>query len=68
MQINVFPMTLKSSSMITSKVKHFIFNCELSPSFDYEPGQFITIHFEHEGKSLKRSYSIANEPKQNNQI
>lgn len=68
MQINTFPITLKESLMITPKVKHFIFQCELSPQFNYEPGQFITIHFEHEGKTLKRSYSIANEPKQDNQI
>lgn len=68
MQINTFPITLKESSMITPKVKHFVFNCELSPHFNYQPGQFITIHFEHEGKALKRSYSIANEPKQDNQI
>ena len=54
--------------MISPKVKHFIFNCELSTVFDYLPGQFITIHFEHLGKALKRSYSIANPPKQDNQI
>ncbi|MGC1181928.1 ferredoxin--NADP reductase [Legionella sp.] len=68
MAINIFPITLKESFMITPKVKHFVFNCELSPSFNYEPGQFITLHFEHEGKTLKRSYSIACEPKQDNQI
>ena len=34
----------------------------ISPwKFDYIPGQFISIHFEHEGKEMKRSYSIANE-------
>lgn len=68
MQINTFPITLKESFMISPKVKHFIFNCELSPHFNYLPGQFITIHFEHQGKTLKRSYSIANAPKQDNQI
>ncbi|MBI2785824.1 MAG: ferredoxin--NADP reductase, partial [Legionella longbeachae] len=68
MQINTFPITLKESFMISSKVKHFIFNCELSPQFNYLPGQFITIHFEHQGKILKRSYSIANAPKQDNLI
>lgn len=68
MQINLFPITLKESVMITPKVKHFVFTCELSPQFNFAPGQFITIHFEHEGKMLKRSYSIANEPKQDNQI
>lgn len=54
--------------MITPKVKHFVFNCELSPAFSFLPGQFITIHFERDGKTLKRSYSIANEPKQDNRI
>lgn len=68
MQINTFPITLKESSMISPKVKHFIFTCEVVPHFNYLPGQFITIHFEHQGKSLKRSYSIANAPKKDNQI
>ncbi len=68
MQINTFPVTLKQSFMITPKVKHFVFSCELAPTFQYEPGQFITVHFEHEGKPLKRSYSIANVPQLDNQI
>jgi ferredoxin-NADP reductase len=68
MQVNTFPITLIESFMLSPKVKHFVFNCELSPSFNYIPGQFITIHFEHNGKNLKRSYSIANAPKQDNCI
>lgn len=68
MQVQTFSATLQESFMISPKVKHFIFTCELSPAFNYLPGQFITIHFEHDGKHLKRSYSIANEPKQNNRI
>ena len=68
MQVNTFPVTLVESFMISPKVKHFIFSCELSPAFHYVPGQFITIHFERDGKTLKRSYSIANEPKQDNRI
>jgi len=39
-----------------------------SQKFDYTPGQFISIHFEHEGKEIKRSYSIANEPSDENII
>jgi len=68
MQVNTFPITLEESFMISSKVKHFIFKCDLSPAFDYLSGQFITIHFDHNGKGLKRSYSIANLPQQNNRI
>ncbi len=68
MQINTFPITLVESFMISPKVKHFIFNCQILPYFNYSPGQFITIHFEHQGKMLKRSYSIANAPTQDNKI
>ncbi|KTD48489.1 phenol hydroxylase [Legionella rubrilucens] len=68
MQANTFPVTLEEAFMISPNVKHFIFRANLSPAFDYLAGQFITIHFEHEGKMLKRSYSIANVPTQNNRI
>jgi len=68
MQVNTFPITLKESYMISPKVKHFTFNCSNTPAFNYLPGQFITVHFEHQGKNLKRSYSIANPSKQDNCI
>lgn len=68
MQVNTFPIILEESFMISPKVKHFIFKCDHTPEFNYLPGQFITIHFDRDGKSLKRSYSIANEPKRNNRI
>lgn len=68
MPINIFTATLADSKMITPSVKHFAFTCDQSPAFNYEPGQFITIHFEHEGKALKRSYSIANVPANDNRI
>lgn len=68
MQVNTFPITLEQSYMLSSKVKHFVFTSNCTPAFDYLPGQFITIHFDHEGKSLKRSYSIANAPGQTNKI
>jgi ferredoxin-NADP reductase len=54
--------------MLSSKVKHFIFKAYNLPSFHYIAGQFITIHFVHKDRQLKRSYSIANVPLQNNQI
>lgn len=68
MQVITFPITLVESFMISPKVKHFTFKCDLAPTFDYVPGQFITIHFDHNGKSLKRSYSIANAPQRDNRI
>lgn len=68
MQVNTFPITLEESFMISPKVKHFIFKCDNTPEFNYLPGQFITIHFDRDGKNFKRSYSIANNPEQNNRI
>lgn len=68
MQVRTFPIILEEAYMLSSYVKHFVFKAEQSPAFSYAPGQFITIHFEHEGKALKRSYSIANVPTQNNRI
>lgn len=68
MALDTFPIILDHSYMLTPKVKHFIFKCQSTPIFQYLPGQFITIHFEKDGKILRRSYSIANVPKQNNLI
>ena len=68
MQANTFPVILENNYMLTPNVKHFVFRCLLEPHFDYAPGQFITVHFERDGKILKRSYSIANVPTQNNRI
>ncbi len=68
MKANTFPIILQDSYMLSPKVKHFIFKCANAQVFDYLPGQFITIHFEHHGKILRRSYSIANPPTQNNRI
>ena len=68
MEITTFPITLIETSMLTPHVKHFVFQSPKEPTFTYLPGQFITLHFESEGKILKRSYSIANAPKQDNRI
>ncbi|KTD08433.1 ferredoxin--NADP reductase [Legionella jamestowniensis] len=68
MQIQTFPITLKEAYMLSPKVKHFIFDAEKNPPFNYIAGQFITIHFENNGKMFKRSYSIANIPSQDNRI
>ncbi|KTD23862.1 phenol hydroxylase [Legionella lansingensis] len=68
MQIKTFQITLEETFMLSPKVKHFIFRTEQSPPFHYLPGQFITIHFERNEKILKRSYSIANVPSQDNRI
>lgn len=68
MQVNSFPITLVEAFMLSPHVKHFVFQTEQNPPFTYIAGQFITIHFEYQGKMLKRSYSIANSPQKNNLI
>lgn len=68
MQVNTFSIVLEDTFIPSPKVKHFIFQNVQNPTFNYLPGQFITIHLEHEGKILRRSYSIANVPEQNNRI
>lgn len=52
--------------MLSSQVKHFVFT-PMVP-FHYTPGHFITFHLEHDGKIIRRSYSIANAPRANGQI
>lgn len=68
MQANIFPVILENAYQLSPYVKHFVFRPVATIPFNYLPGQFITIHFEHEGKILRRSYSIANAPTDNNQI
>lgn len=64
----MFQFQLENASMITPRVKHFIIKNTGSDIFNYIPGQFITIHIEHQGKTIRRSYSIANAPQGNNQV
>ena len=66
--ITTFSITLIKTIMLTPHVRHFVFQLSTAHPFSYLPGQFITLHFEKEGKLFKRSYSIANAPKQDNQI
>lgn len=68
MSVITFPIILEEAFMLSTYVKHFVFKVDDSSTFNYLPGQFITIHFERDGKSFKRSYSIANVPTQNNRI
>lgn len=68
MQVITFPIVLEEAFMISPQVKHFVFRATQTPPFNYTPGQFITIHFEVSGKIVRRSYSIANVPLQNNKI
>lgn len=62
MQVSLFPMRLLEVREIAPGVKQFVLQFDSEKTFSYEPGQFITIHFEARGKLYRRSYSIANSP------
>ena len=68
MLVKTFPIVLEETQLLSPNVKHFRFRSSQTPAFNYLPGQFITMHFEHHAKTLRRSYSIANVPTQNNCI
>ncbi|MAZ38798.1 MAG: ferredoxin--NADP(+) reductase [Legionellales bacterium] len=59
MAIKTFPAKLVWHKMLSPKVKHLAFKREDGEKLNYIPGQFISVHFEHEDKPLRRSYSIA---------
>lgn len=46
----------------TEDVKTFSFVAEPSISFSYQPGQFVTLDLEIEGKRVRRAYSISSTP------
>jgi ferredoxin-NADP reductase len=64
MSMKTFDCELVWSKMITPNVKHFAFKHKEGQTLNYIPGQFISIHFENDGKPLRRSYSIATIPGQ----
>lgn len=55
-------MTLKWAEMVAPRVRHLAFEHDEGTPLSFIPGQFINIHFETDGKELKRSYSLATIP------
>lgn len=62
-----FSVQVIESYLISPSVKHFVLSYP-ERDWDYKAGQFITIHFEKDGKAIKRSYSLANPPKNAKQL
>jgi ferredoxin-NADP reductase len=63
-----FNLVLKSSRMVTPRVRQLGFVREDGQPFDYVSGQFITLHLSHEDKVLRRSYSVATMPGEDDEI
>lgn len=68
MPIQTYPIVLKWAEMISPYVRHLAFERADKQSFDFIPGQFVTMHFEHDSAKLKRSYSIATIPNASNNV
>ena len=54
-----FPLRLVRSHMLAPQVRHMAFARADGAPFSFVPGQFVQIHFEREGRALRRSYSVA---------
>jgi ferredoxin-NADP reductase len=57
-----FTFVLQSSRMATPRVRQLNFRREDGASFNYLPGQFITLHMPSQDVELRRSYSVATIP------
>jgi ferredoxin-NADP reductase len=68
MAIKTFSVRLISAHMEAPGVRHLAFERVDKEILDFIPGQFISVHFMHQDKSIKRSYSIASIPGQSQQI
>lgn len=62
MAIPEYQFKLQQCQSIAPNVKHFVGEIEAGHAWTFTAGQFITILFEHDGKILRRSYSVANPP------
>jgi ferredoxin-NADP reductase len=57
-----FALQVVRNEEIAPRVNHI--SLSFPAGFSFVPGQFITIHFEHAGRSVRRSYSIASAPQE----
>lgn len=64
MPSKTFSIRLAWAKMLAPNVRHLAFKRVDGQPFSFIPGQFITIHFEHKGTTLNRSYSLASIPGQ----
>lgn len=61
MPLPVFKAELISKTQLSNDTLQLTFQLEEN-TFSFQAGQFVAVQFELDGKSLKRSYSIANSP------
>ena len=57
--VQQFELKLVDSYMLYDRCRHMVFERADGEPLAFIAGQFIQLHFEHEGRKLRRSYSIA---------
>ena len=57
-----FELEFQTAEYISSRVKHFTFTLPEKKNISFTAGQFISLHIEKDGKTIRRNYSIANSP------
>jgi ferredoxin-NADP reductase len=57
-----FTLKLQRSHMLAPSVRHMVFARGDEAALHFTPGQFLQIHFPWDGKTLRRSYSVATYP------
>jgi ferredoxin-NADP reductase len=68
MEHNLLTARLTRSLIISEKTKHMEFEVEEVSSFDFVPGQFISVREPRGDKFVTRAYSIASPPRGNNTL
>lgn len=56
---NLIPLELKATRSLAPNTLHLVFERDEATPFAYTPGHFVSLHFEHRGEAVRRSYSIA---------
>jgi len=62
--VQTYPLTIIDVQRNTADSSTIFFDVpvELQSTFDYEPGQYLTLELEIEGKKVRRSYSFCSSP------
>lgn len=56
---NIVPLVLKDAQPLAPNTLHIRFEPLEAQALPFTPGHFVSLHFEHQGVAVRRSYSIA---------
>ncbi len=68
MPATTFRATVQNIDVLSYNVRGFRFKFVEPPQIQFQAGQFIILNVPHQGKTVKRAYSVASAPHEPNQI